>query len=97
MYYIGVRDGKKEKWKKMVKINLNILVFCLTIYLATLNVYKKFDDSLALIEAEKSVTQNLIAEKEKWTNNGNGKDQEADSLLHNATSHTHQLYQISKS
>ena len=36
MYYIGVRDGKKEKWKKMVKINLSILVFCPTIYLATL-------------------------------------------------------------
>ena len=36
MYYIGVRDGKKEKWRKMVKINLSILVFCSTIYLATL-------------------------------------------------------------
>ena len=45
MYYIGVRDGKKEKWKKMVKINLSILVFCPTIYLATLKVFKKFEDS----------------------------------------------------
>ena len=43
--FIGVRDGKKEKWKKMVKINLSILVFCPTIYLATLKVYKKFEDS----------------------------------------------------
>ena len=42
MYYMGVRDGKK---KKMVKINLSILVFCPTIYLATLKVYKKFKDS----------------------------------------------------
>ena len=24
MYYIGVRDGKKEKWKENVKINLSI-------------------------------------------------------------------------
>ena len=29
----------------MVKINLSILVFCPTIYLATLNMYKKFEDS----------------------------------------------------
>ena len=48
MYYIGMRDGKKEKWKKMVKINLSILVFCPMcniLGLATLNVYKKFEDS----------------------------------------------------
>ena len=53
--------------------------------------------TLALIEAEKSVTENLNEEKEKWTNKGNGKNQEADSLLHNAKSHTQHLYQISKS
>ena len=44
--------------------------------------------TLALIEAEKSVTENLIGEKEKWTNKGKGKHQEANSLLHNATRHT---------
>ena len=44
MYYIVVRDGKKEKWKK-AKINHRILVFFLTIYLATLKVYTKFEDS----------------------------------------------------
>ena len=64
MYYIGVRDGKKEKWKKMVKINLSILVFCPTIYLATLKEYKKFEDS-ALIEAEKSVTEIFIGRERK--------------------------------
>ena len=52
---------------------------------------------LRLIEAEKSVAENLIGEKEKWTNKGNGKQQEADSLLHITTSHTQHLYQISKS
>ena len=41
MYYIGVRDGKKEKEGK---INLSF-VFCPKIYLATLNVYTKFEDS----------------------------------------------------
>ena len=50
MYYIGVRDGKKEKWKKAAKINLSILIFFPAIYLATLKVYTKFED-LALIEA----------------------------------------------
>ena len=44
MYYMGVRDGKKGKIEKMVKINLSILDFCPTIYLATLKVYTKFED-----------------------------------------------------
>ena len=46
MYYIGVRDGKKEKWKKKAKINHRILVFFPTIYLATLKVYTKIEDWL---------------------------------------------------
>ena len=53
--------------------------------------------TLALIEAEKFVTENLLGEKEKWINKGNDKQQHADSLLHNTTSHTEHLYQISKS
>ena len=81
MYYTGVRDGKMEK---MVKLNLSILVFSPTINLATLRCIRNLK-TLALIETEKSVTENLIGEKEKWTNKGNGKHQEADSLLHNAT------------
>ena len=40
----GVRDGKKEKWKKKAKIYLSILIFFPTIYLATLKVYTKFED-----------------------------------------------------
>ena len=43
MYYIGVRDGKKEKEGR---INLSF-VFCHTIYLAILNVYTKFEDWLS--------------------------------------------------
>ena len=53
--------------------------------------------TLALIEAEKSVTEIFIGEKGKWTNNGNDKQEEAGSLLHNTTSYTQHLYQISKS
>ena len=44
--------------------------------------------TLSLIGAEKSVTENLIGEKEKWTNKGNDKQEEADSLLHNIPSYT---------
>ena len=46
MYYIGVRDGKKQKWEKKAKINLSILIFFPTIYLTTLKVYTKFEDWL---------------------------------------------------
>ena len=49
-YYIGVRDGKKEKKKEKAKINLSILIFFPTIYLATLKLYTKFE-ALAPIEA----------------------------------------------
>ena len=45
MYYIGVRDGKMEKMEKDGKIDLIILVFCPTIYLASLKEYKKSEDS----------------------------------------------------
>ena len=35
---------KKQKWKKKAKVNLNILIFFPTIYLATLKMYTKFED-----------------------------------------------------
>ena len=41
MYYIGVKDGKKEKEGK---INISF-VFCPTINLATLNVCTKIEES----------------------------------------------------
>ena len=53
--------------------------------------------TLAVIGAEISVMKCFIGEKEKWTNEGNNKQQHADSLSHNTTSHTQHLYQISKS
>ena len=52
--------------------------------------------TLALIEDEKFVTENLLGEKEKWINIETDKQQHADSLLHNTTSHTQHLYEISK-
>ena len=50
--------------------------------------------TLALTEANKFVTENLFGDKEKWTNKGNDKQQHADSLLHNTTSHTQHLYKF---
>ena len=36
--------------------------------------------------------ETFIGENEKWTNKGNDKQEEADSLLQNTTSHTQHLY-----
>ena len=52
--------------------------------------------TLGLVQAKKFV-QNICLERKKWTNKGNDKQQHDDSLLHNITSHTQHLYQISKS
>ena len=64
MYYIGVRDEEKEKWKKKANINHSILVLFPTIYLAPLKINTKFEVS-GLIGAEISVMKCLIGEKEK--------------------------------
>ena len=96
MYYIGVRDGKKQKWKKKAKINLSILIFFLTIYFATLKVYTKFED-FDSYRSREICDRKFYWRERKWTNNGNDKQEEADSLLHNTTSYTEHLYQISKS
>ena len=53
--------------------------------------------TLALTEAKKFVTENLFGDKEKWTNKRNDKQQHADSLLNDTTSHTQLLYEVSKS
>ena len=84
MYYIGVRDGKRER--KQTKSQFG----------HTQCVYENLK-TLVLIEAKKFITINVLGEKEKWTNKGNDKQQHVDSLLHNTTSHTQHLYQISKS
>ena len=88
MYYIGVRDGKKQKWKK--KANLRFLIFFPTIYLAILNVYTKFED-FGSYSSREICDRIFIGQKEKWTNNGNDKQEEADSVLHNTTSYTQHL------
>ena len=51
--------------------------------------------TLAQIGAEKSVSENFVRKKEKWTNKGTDKQYVADSLLHSTTCHYQALYQIS--
>ena len=86
---------KRKNGKKKEKINLSILTsvpqhtWPFSKYIQNLN--------LALIEAEKSVTEIFIGEKETWINKENDKQEEADSLSYSTTSHTQHLYQISKS
>ena len=99
MYYIRVRDGKNEKWKKKAKIEHSILIFYPTVYLATLKVYTKFEDSGCHRSRDfcDGNDGNFFWRETKMDKKGNDKQGEADSLLHNTTSHTQHLYQISKS
>ena len=91
MYYTGVRDGKKQKWKKKAKLNFSILIFFPTIYLATLKVYTKFED-FGSHRSREICDRNFYWRERKRTNNGNDKQEEADSLLHNTTSYAQHLY-----
>ena len=91
MYYIGVRDGKMEKRRQKL---ISASWFSFPQYIWPLSRCIQNLKTLALIEAEKSVTEIFIGEEEKWTNKGNDKQEEADSLLHNTTRYTQHLYQI---
>ena len=51
---------------------------------------------LSAVVPEKSLTK-ILLEKEKWTNKGNDKHEDADFVLHHTSSRTQHLYQISKS
>ena len=61
-------------------MNISILIFFYTIYLATLKVYTKLK-TLAQIGAEKSVIIEIfVGEKEKWTNKRTDKQHVSDSF-----------------
>ena len=63
MYFIGVTEGKKEHLKKEDKMKISILISFTQYTLPTLR-YTLSLKTLALIGAEKSVTQIAIGEKE---------------------------------
>ena len=64
MYYIGVRDGIMQKWKKKARINLSIWIFFPTIYLAALNVSTKFED-FGSHRSGKTLLQKFLLERMK--------------------------------
>ena len=70
---------KKEKIEKEGKINLSTLVFCFQYCILLSSCCIQNLKTLAQIEAEKSVTENFVREKEKWTNKGTDKQYVADS------------------
>ena len=43
---------------------------------------------LLQVVPKKSLTENFVREKEKWTNKGTDKPYVADSLIHSTTCHT---------
>ena len=89
---------KKEKIEKEGKNESQHLDFVFSIkciWLSTCCIQNL--KTLAQIEAEKSVTEIFVREKEKWTNKGTDKQYVADSLLHSTTCHYQALYQISRS
>ena len=70
---------KKEKIDKEGKINLTpwfCFQYCIWLSSCCIQNLK----TLAQIEAEKSVTENFVREKEKWTNKVTDKQCPADSL-----------------
>ena len=84
-----------EKTEKESKNKSRHLGFLSHNILATLKVYTKFQDSGS--HRSQDICDRKFDWKEKWTNKGNDKQEEADSLLHNTRCHTQHLYQISKS
>ena len=70
MHCIGVRDGKKIKWKKRRPNKFQHHVFLHTIS-STLS--RCIQSLKALAPMMKSGAKNVIGEKEKWINNGNDK------------------------
>ena len=92
MYYTGVGDGKEEKWRKKRQKLITSACFFFPQYTWPLSRCIQNLKTLALIGAEISVMEIFIGEREKWINKGNGKQEEANSLLHNTTSHIQHLY-----
>ena len=93
MYYIRISERWKNGKRRQKLISASWCFF--PQYIWSLSRCIQNLKTLAFIEAVKSVTEIFIGEKEKWTNKGNGKQEKVDSLLHNTTSYTQQLYQIS--
>ena len=49
---------------------------------------------LGTVIPETSVTKHFIGEKENWTNKGNAKHKDAESLLNDTSNHTHSSHRL---
>ena len=87
MYYIGVRWKKRKNGKRRQKL-ITASWFSFPQYTWPLSGCIQNLKTPAVIGAENSVTKCLIWEEEKWTYEGKDKQQQADPLSHNTTSHT---------
>ena len=74
VYYIEMRDEKKGKMKNRSIKYISASWFSVPKYTWPLWKCRRNLTTLAFIEAEKSVTENLIGGNEKWTNKENGKN-----------------------
>ena len=76
-------------------INMRILILTYIIQQVKPNVYMKFQNLGEVVE--KSLIKCFIGEKEKWTNKGNNKNEDADSFLKGTSGCSQCLYQTLKS
>ena len=89
IFFCITLEREMNKVKKEGKTNLTTLFFFLSFpqYIWPLSRCIRNMKTQAVIGAE-SLTEDLIGEKEKCTNNGKDKQEKADSLSHNTKSHT---------
>ena len=76
-------------------ISIRVLIRSYMIQQLISNVCKKKFKILDAVVSEKSLTKNFIRGNKKWINKGNDKHEDADSVLHNTSSGTQCLNQIS--
>ena len=88
---------EKEKWTNKGTDKQYVADFFVTQYNLYLPSFVPNFKILGQVVPEKSLTENFVREKEKWTNKGTDKQYVADSLLHSTTCHYQALYQISRS
>ena len=96
MYFIRVKEGKDEKWKKS-DMRINTLISIYTVHFAFLKVYTKFQNTGSNRSWE-ICDRNFHWRERKMNKKGTNKQYVAVFfLLHNTTHHYQALYQISES
>ena len=103
MCYIGERErerkrvgNRKNKPQKETTMNISIVVLNNKLDHPSPPACTNFETQIH-IEAEKSMTDCFIGEKERWINKSNGEQGTAYVLIHNTISHTLRVEKLSKS